>query len=301
MNPFSEARRRHENTGGFGAALVHASLEAAERKFFPRPESRLIVDIDGAPVTPYDSARITMAVIDATAMFGRSLMDPQSPVTNVHPAHRSKVGLISAGSFGNSLHFTFPDCDTESDPVLFVDHVQTLAEAAAWSLVESLPRAVDDDDALDAVLSLPVTQRRGIEHLVNAVESTTRSLGVSVAMADGAGVSSTLSKLQADVLKDSLMESRSHARIITEHGILDGMRTRRRIFYLEREDMPVLHGSIADELIADLPKYLSKKVVATLEETTIQRASGVIGRPTYRLIRIKLEYPENELFSHIDI
>jgi hypothetical protein len=73
---------------------------------------------------------------------------------------------------------------------------------------------------------------------------------------------------------------------ITMTGRLDGVRTRRRIFYLELESGAEVYGAVDLELLEDIRVNLNQKVIATLEEQRITPLTGKRSRPYYRMVRI---------------
>ena len=103
----------------------------------------------------------------------------------------------------------------------------------------------------------------------------------------GETIDSVLSAEQAGVLKSSLSESRVDRRTITIQGRLDGVRTKRRIFYLEPESGAEIHGAVDLELLEAVRTNLDRQIFATLEEERIRTLSGRRNQPLYRLIRIE--------------
>jgi len=263
----------------------------AESKFYapPRRQTRLrvVVDSAGLPVSSATSAKLTQAITDTTAMMGAyRAADVEHLPTRLHPTYRERYSLVSVGSIGNVLEFGFREFDAGPEEPLFdVSAIETATEAAVRDLVELLPLTASDDAALDSVLSLPVTQRVGLEYLVKAVRDT--SLGVRL---DLSGDHGELSTAQATVLSDALTEQRTTTRTLTLEGILDGVRTRRRIFYLDGADRSY-HGSVDESLLPELPRFMGQIVQVQLVETVVRQASGRSGLPTYRLVAIDGEHP----------
>ena len=273
--------------------LALGSAIAAESKFFPSRQTRLRVVLDsaGLPISSSSSAKLTQAISDTTAMMGayRASAKSQNLPTRMHGSYKDRYSLVSAGAVGSVIEFGFrqfnDDAKLKSTLPIDVSSIETITEAAVRDLVELLPMTGSDDAALDSVLSLPVTQRVGIGYLVNAVRDT--SLGVSLDLTDGHG---QLSTAQATVLSGALTEQRTSTRRITLEGILDGLRTRRRIFYIDGPDR-TYQGSVDEDVLFQLPRFMGQIVNATMEETVVRQASGRSGRPTYRLTAIDGEYP----------
>lgn len=272
--------------------LALGSAVAAEGKFFPgrRHTSRLrvVVDAAGLPISSASSAKLTQAITDTTAMLGAYRASAQSPnlPTRMHYSYRDRYSLVAVGSVGNVIEFGFRQfgSSTAEAPLFDVSDVETVTEAAVRDLVELLPVTASDDAALDSVLSLPVTQRVGLGYLVEAVRDT--RMGVSFDMTDGHG---QLSTTQAAVLSDALTEQRTNTRVLRLEGVLDGVRTRRRIFYLDADRS--YHGSVDEAVLPQLPRFMGQIVQVEMEETVVRQASGRSGNPTYRLISIDGEHP----------
>lgn len=282
----SDPRRKRS----LGLAL--GSAYAAEAKFFPpqrRSRLRVALDSAGLPVSSASSAALTRAISDTTAMLGAYRASAKSTElpTRMHASYRDRYSLVAVGSVGNVIEFGFRrhSIDHDNDELHDISGFETVAEAAVRDLVELLPITGSDDAALDSVLSLPVTQRVGIGYLVKAVRDT--SLGVQLDMASAHG---ELSTAQAVVLSDALTEQRTATRTVTTLGVLDGLRTRRRIFYLDGSDRSY-QGSVDESVLQELPRYMGKPVEVTMEETVVQLANGRSGRPTYRLKSIIGEDP----------
>ncbi|MBF6340672.1 hypothetical protein IU450_32970 [Nocardia abscessus] len=289
---FYDALARHQGTSQV-QRLLRSSLLAAEAHYNPRPQSKLIVEVGGSRLSPHDSAAIMTGIVDATAMFSRYRLNPRNPVTQLRADYRNAINLTSLGSVGNSLIFGIPRGVAEHDePDLFGDTgLQSLTGYAVKDMCQILPQDPDDNLALDAVLSLPVTQRVAVQQLVKAVTGTKRSLDVSMITDDGQAeelLRSVLLRDQAELLQSSLLESVAETyRMPPLFGLLDGMRTHRRIFYLEREGEPDIHGSVAEDILSLLPPLIGKLVVVDLERSVLRQKSGRSGRASYRLLGIR--------------
>ncbi len=269
--------------------LALGSAIAAESKFYPGRKTRLRVVLDsvGLPVSSTDSAKLTQAIGDSAAMMAayRASGGADSLPNQMHGSYRSRYSLVALGSSGNVINFGFREFGVDDEPGLVdVSMIETITEAAVRDLVELLPLTASDDAALDSVLSLPVTQRVGINYLVDAVRET--ALGVTLELADEHG---QLSTAQAAVLGNALTEQRTDTRTITMEGILDGLRTRRRIFYLDADR--AYQGSVDEEILPLLPRFMGQIVEVTMQESVVRHASGRSGRPTYRLTNIDGENP----------
>jgi hypothetical protein len=268
--------------------LARASLSAAEAKFSRREPPILRVVLSGTrTIDAHDSSLLTKAIQDATAKFGHIIRDPKTERSAAYPSDRARARLIQRGQAGNMIIFGFPDPEVDGAGDSLAIAAETLAERAARELVTVLPRSVDDDASLDAVLAQRQTVRNAVNDIARAVPRRADGLGFRMVPVSGETIDSVLSVAQADVLKSSLEETRVDRRTITIRGRLDGVRTKRRIFYLEPESGPEIHGAVDLELLGAVRDNLDRQIIATLEEERIRTLTGRRNQPLYRLVRIE--------------
>jgi hypothetical protein len=270
--------------------LARASLSAAEAKFSSQAQVTplLRVALPGIRnLDAHDSYLVTKAVQDATAKLAHILRLPKTETSAARASDRAKARLIQRGQAGNMILFGFPQHDEDLAPGTLTPTVETLAERAVRELVTILPSSADDDASLDAVLAQRPTVRNAVNDIANAVPSQADGLDFHLTPLSGDAIDSVLSVDQADVLKSSLSESRVDRRTITITGRLDGVRTRRRIFYLEPESGGDIHGAVDLELLESVRINLNRQVVATLHEERITALSGRRNQPLYRLINLE--------------
>lgn len=281
---------RHAITGdSWLDDLARASLSLAEDKFSeelgPLPVLRVslpgINDLDA-----HASYVITKAVQDATAKIGHVLTQPKSEVSSVYPRDRERARLLQRGQSGGLIIFGFPVAGSSPDAYLSARVVETLAERAVRELVNILPTSSEDDAALDAVLAQRPTVRNAVNDIVRAVPSRTERLDFQLIRGTGEVIDSVLSADQAMVLKSSLSEAKRVERRVFMTGRLDGVRTKRRIFYLEPDTGNEIHGAIDIEQLEAVRDNLDKQVAVTLLEERFMTVAGTRSRPYYRLISI---------------
>lgn len=288
-NPFSNARRDVENNSWLARAAL-SSLRSAEAKFHGRatPSPLLRVDLrTAAALGAYETSLVSMALQDATAKLGHLIRDPSRNWTQASPESRREALLLARGQIGNSLFFGFPVATSAVESLLPEQHVPTVSEVAVKELCELLPDSAEDDAALDAVLGQRATARSAVGDLVEAVKKAHVDLSLNLTLLDHI-VHSELSRDQAEVLSDALNETRTDRRTEQLVGRLDGVRTRRRIFYLELETEQEIHGAVGGDaaLMAAIRENLDQQVVATVESEQVESNRGRRGRPTYRLISL---------------
>ncbi|QWF81571.1 hypothetical protein [Amycolatopsis sp. CA-230715] len=268
--------------------LARASAMAAHAKFERTSRSPLLkVSMLGSTqADAYTFSDIGRALQDATAKIGHIIRNPSGEVTIVQPADRDKAPLIQRGQAGNTIFFGFPE--PEPADALIHDGIETLSERAVKELCDFLPANGSDDGALDAVLLQRDTVRNAVSDVVNAV---TKNAGIGLQLTPTAGdeVVRSLTSDQAKVLHSSLRESREEIGYETVSGRLDGVRTRRRIFYLERESGGTIQGAVAPDLLDEIKENLDRPVTARLRVVRTTTIDGRRGRPVHELLEITRE------------
>lgn len=294
INPFDEAIARAPRETWLDE-VAYASLQAAKAKFFPadRPEALLTVSFDGATIAPWKAATVSVALQDATAKIGKLIADPRREYVNNRLQNRDDVPLLNRGSTGRRLYFGFPTPIppvADSDPLMPVFE-PSLSERAVRELISILPRGVDDDASLDALIARRLTERSAVSDLVDAISKVSNGITLNLEASDARAEpnSSKLTLDQAAVLKDSLAEASAMKEILEVPGIIDGMRTSRRVFYLDTDEGRTINGAISAEMIEDVKNAIGRHVVATVEASTIRNRAGRRGRTVYQLIALNVE------------
>ncbi|EIF00699.1 hypothetical protein [Saccharomonospora glauca] len=268
--------------------LARASALAAHAKFERTSRSPLLrVSVLGSThLDAYTSSDISRALQDATAKIGHIVRNPQTEITSVQPSDREKAPLIQRGQAGNAMFFGFPE--TSVPDALISDGIETLSERAVKELCDFLPVNGSDDGALDAVLLQRDTVRNAVSDIVNAVMRTS-SIALSLTPTSGEEVARSMTIEQARILQGSLRESREDVGYETVSGRLDGVRTRRRIFYLERDTGSTIQGAVAPDLLDKIKENLDRPVTARLRVVRTTTIDGRRGRPVYELLEIRSE------------
>lgn len=289
-SPFREATADIRGTSWLAEA-ARSSLRAADSKFYGTPSGPLLrVEMRGhRRIGVHDTAVVAMAIQDATAKIGRIIRNPHQESTQARKKDRELAILIPRGQSGSTLFFGFPvSKDEHSESLLPGRDGPSLSETAMRELLEILPGSSDDDAAVDAVLGQRITVRNAVSDIVEAVDETATELHLEFTSVGDERLSSQLSTAHASVLRDGLREIRTDRREEVLTGRLDGVRTRRRIFYLELETGEEVHGAIGPEpeLMAEIRRYLDRRIIATIESQRVETIAGRRSRPTYRLLRL---------------
>ncbi|EHR53006.1 hypothetical protein SacmaDRAFT_4832 [Saccharomonospora marina XMU15] len=273
--------------------LARASALAAHAKFERTCRSPLlrVSLLESTRLDAYTFSDISKSLQDATAKIGHIVRNPQGEITYVQPADREKAPLIQRGLAGNAMFFGFPE--TSAPDALINDGIETLSERAVKELCDFLPVNGSDDGALDAVLLQRDTVRNAVSDIVNAVMKTS-SIGLSLTPTYGEEITRSMTTEQAKVLQSSLRESREDVGYETVTGRLDGVRTRRRIFYLERDTGSTIQGAVAPDLLDEIKLNLDRPVTARLRVVRTTTIDGRRGKPVYELLEI---HSESSLFD----
>jgi hypothetical protein len=273
--------------------LARASAMAAYAKFERTARSPLLrVSVIGeSHLDAYTFSDISRALQDATAKIGHIIRNPSGEVNIVQPADREKAPLIQRGQAGNAIFFGFPE--PALDDALIHDGIESLSERAVKELCDFLPANGSDDGALDAVLLQRDTVRNAVSDIVNAV-SKHAGIGMALTPTAGEELTRSMTTEQARILSGSLRESREAVGYETVSGRLDGVRTRRRIFYLERESGGTIQGAVAPDLLDEIKENLDRPVTARLRVVRTTTIDGRRGRPVHELLEIT---PEVNLFD----
>lgn len=286
-NPLRQALDQVELDDSFLSRLSRASLRAGEQKFFTPRTAVLEVEIDGPRVDAYVGAQVSMAVMDSVAHFSKALGGAPDRVRVTQP-YREALGFTNLGSIGNKILLGFPAAQPDKEaPLIDRRETPSKTETSTRALTLVLPENQEDDEALDAALGLKTPERLGLQKLSERIDQLSRSIELTLKISDGQRLEGQLSSEQARVLKNSLAESSTDEWEIDVTGVLDGMRTRRRQFFLETENGRNIAGTIDEELLESLPQFINRKVEAKIACRRQRQASGRLGRTGHRLIAIK--------------
>ena len=247
--------------------------------------ARLVVAIDGTGgLDASAAADVTNGLQEATAMIVRGFRKPGENAVQLRRGDTGRARLVQAAQYGRTLVFEVPR-STLGDNQLPVADQATMVERAVGELVEVLPEGPEDDVSLDAILGQSASVRVAVEKLVKATRATP-GIELELRTPGRSPVASVLSQAQAGVLGDSLGRVREEVERRQHIGRLDGLRTKRRLFYLEDDAGREWSGAIDEDLVGAVQAALNTRVIATVEVTTSRSVSGRRGREHLRLIRL---------------
>lgn len=202
---------------------------------------------------------------------------------------RARLNVLAAAP--GSLTFQIQPQPAEDDENKLPSGGTTWTEIAMTDLLGALPETAEDSDVVDALGAGEPVLRRAVADLVQGSRSTNLHMDFNLHRPGRESLTSRLSAEQIWILRRTLnvpTEDRSTQR---RKGRLDGVRTRRRIFYLELPSGGEIHGLIDEELLPEVRKRLENVIDVTLEVVTYRTRSGRAGQARYRLIGIDAEQP----------
>ncbi|MBD0853064.1 hypothetical protein CU043_02305 [Corynebacterium striatum] len=272
----------------FASMISRMSRAAAEMKFSPSRNAVLSVDILGQEVEAYLAAEVAKSVTDAAALFAKAIQDPRKENARITNDFRRRVGIRNIASTGNHLVFGFPSkADDPQTPLVDESQIPSLGETSARNLAVTLPCDAEDDSSLDSVMGLALPERSGLSKLSEVLAKYRKTVRLELNVDNELKTFGVLTSEQAKVLYENLKKQTEEQWIQEFSGRLDGMRSRRRQFYLELKNEREISGVIGEDLIAELPKYIDKQVNAVVTCRRPSYANGRSGRVVYRLDSIQ--------------
>lgn len=238
-------------------------------------------------VSALSVSEVTKALQDATARVAQLLLHQNKDMSRLSKEIRERARLIPRGQSGNVLLFDFPTPVVVDDhEALPVGHIEHLSEQAVRELVENLPESRDDQASIQNLPGRRLAIRAAVNTLARAVKSS-GDLNIEIATRSGTPERSVLTTDQAREVPVLLAAEHEESETIQVEGVLDGMRTRRRLFYvIEQEDRggAEYEGSIEPDQVSKVQESLGKLVIARLRKTTKVRDDGSRSHAVFSLI-----------------
>jgi hypothetical protein len=260
------------------------SLLVLRQRFAP-PTSQLRVDIHGA-VTATIIANLTSALQRATALSAKALLDPSNAAITVQAGLRERAPLVPVAQSRGTLYFEFPETDIDST-ALERTPTAHLAETAVLELIEILPENSEDVATLRALPQRRPQYRSAVKSLAAALGADSSITLSMTPTGSTAPEQSVLTSEQAQGVPELLSGAQDKRDILTVFGIMDGMRTRRRLFYLEESDSGHEYfGALDESQLSIVMDLVGQPVVARIERLVTLRADGSKSHPSYSLLSV---------------
>lgn len=257
----------------------------------PLLSETLRVDVRGGEWVPaHVTATIGDSIQTATARLVRATLTPDvDPARKVGKEDRRRAEIVQEAQIGNVLFFKVQA--TPSTDLVDVGRGTTPTHDALATLIGYLPRAEDDDAAVDGILGGDKALRLAVKDVSEAARAAPK--GLDLALDAAQPVISVLTRDRADALSKELGKRVDKEYAARLHGLLDGLRGSRHVVYLVTPTGDVAM-SAADDLLWAVRQHLGKQVTANV---TVRERETVAGRKrtSYTLRSVQPD-PDLDLF-----
>jgi len=279
--------------------LARAGLQASAVKFSglgllpvaagPGLNFRLADSDNGGLIAAHEVGDFLQRVQKAVARLAKARRARLADVIRLQPLDlevaRLDVAASAAGSVIVDLKPHTPTTVGEDQGELAPAGV-SWAEIGAVELVRALPEGPDDDASMDSLFSASPVMRRAVADLISNLPNPGLDISLAVRRGTGERITSVLSVGQAAMLRERLGVIREEREIVRMQGRLDGLRTRRQIFYFEPPSGAEIHGFVDDSLVGVVRDHLDQEVEVALESFVLRSAAGKRSQRRYRLIEV---------------
>ena len=232
-------------------------------------------------LTSRQSAQTQERFARAVASIGHEISRPREPTTRLTQADYARAPIFTTTTPAGLLVFT-----PARGALVAEDETESLSERAMSRLADLLPARDQDDLLQERLLSLRVPSARAV-HEVAMVAKSVGGLELSLVTTDDeTHVTSVVTYDQADWIEDFLDDQSESVVRQRVKGRLDGMRYKRRMFYLEADGGAEFSGTIDESLVDRVSHLVNEPVNAVLEKVTRTSRAGIEQRPTYRLVGV---------------
>lgn len=278
--------------------LARAGLQASAEKFSglgllesapgPGLNFRLANPENGGLIAASEVGDFLQRVQKAVARLAKARRARVADVVKLLPLDfevaRLDVAASTAGSIIVDLQPHVSAVDDDRDRLAPAG--VSWAEIGAVELVRALPEGPEDEESLDSLFSASPVVRRAVSDLIFKLPNPHLDISLAVQRGTGERIVSSLSVVQADSLRDRLQIIREEREIIRMQGRLDGLRTRRQIFYFETPAGAEIHGFVDESLVGVVKEHLDQEVDVALESFVLRNVAGKRSQRRYRLIEV---------------
>ncbi|MCX4789694.1 hypothetical protein OG369_39855 [Streptomyces sp. NBC_01221] len=279
--------------------LTRAGLQASASKFSglglleaaagPGLNFRLADPANGGLIAANEVGDFLQRVQKAVARLAKARRARLADVVKLLPLDfelaRLDVAASAAGSIIVDLQPHMSPVGEERDQ-LTTDASVSWAEVGAVELVRALPEGPEDEESMDSLFSASPVLRRAVSDLIFDLPNPDLDISLAVQRRTGERIVASLSAGQAASLRDRLNIIREEREIIRMRGRLDGLRTRRQIFYFEPPSGAEIHGFVDESLVGVVRAHLDEEVDVALESFVLRSAAGKRSQRRYRLIEV---------------
>ena len=249
--------------------------------------TRVIVSGFSAPLAGRDLAVVLDHFARAVASIGQEIKEPSAD-RQLGPADYTRAPIYASTVPGGPLVLA---TDRSGLALESVPAGQTTSQRALARLASLLPEAPNDSGFANRVLAARMPTARAVNEVALAAQ---RTGGLHVMLDGGDEVlSSAVDIDQATMITELLRDSTERVDRQDVRGRLDGVRFRRREFYLDVDDRDI-HGIVDESLVDKVRALLDRDVDAIVERVVRVTAAGTRQQPVYRLVDLA---PVNTLFD----
>ncbi|MFJ6705743.1 MULTISPECIES: hypothetical protein [unclassified Streptomyces] len=281
--------------GGPLAAIRRASLMAAAEKIpdlamtpAATADFEVYLRDELAPdhaVSANDAGDFLRRIQRAVARLAKSRRSRLADVVRLFPEDFQVARFnVASAAFGSLSVKLTPNVDHAHDDVVSLDG-PGWAEIGMAELIRALPETGEDEDSIDSLMGASPVVRRAVSDLIDGFNSEV-SVGLTLTRRGGEKLRSQLTPGHAREIRRRLEVAREERVTAKMLGRLDGLRTRRQIFYFETKAGTEIHGYVDDSLIPAVKENLDRDVEVTLEVTVQRSQSGKVGQKHYRLLSV---------------
>lgn len=264
------------------SGLKMAFNDRAPERFKLSAESSLALSVESS-VGRLTSRQLALAsdhFARAVAAIGHEISDPSQHYGQLAASDYARAPIYTTSTPGGALLFS-----AARGGLIEGQAVESLSEKSLTRLAMLLPSAPDDPLIEGRVLALRAPSARAVLE----VAQTAKDLhGLRLELRGGQEVvKSVVTDDQADFLDDILKDATTQVEKQHYEGRLDGMRYKRRMFYLETEGGHEVSGVVDEALVNRVNELLNDRVQADVERVTRRNRAGIAQRPTFRLVDLR--------------
>lgn len=284
----SDPLSRLARAGLQASALKFSGLSLGEAATGPGLSFRLADRGNGGLISANEVGDFLQRLQRAVARLAKARRARLADVVKLLPLDfevaRLDVAASGAGSIVVDLrpHAQTPDAEGGELPPGGV----SWAEIGAVELARALPEGPEDDESMDSLFSASPVVRRAVNDLISKLPNPNLDISLTVKRGTGERIASTISVGQAEVLRERLDVIREEREVVRMRGRLDGLRTRRQIFYFETPAGAEIHGFVDESLVTVVKAHLDEEVDVALESFVLRTAAGRRSQRRYRLIEV---------------
>ncbi|MET9128017.1 hypothetical protein [Streptomyces sp. NPDC004528] len=278
-DPFAHLRR-----SSLKAAAEKAGLEVTP----PVSEIQLCLsdlNVSGGEVAATEAGDFLQRVQRAVARLAKARRLRLADVARLSQSDvdfaRLNVAAASTGSWIVELKYMQPDDGDES-----AESSSTWSEVGVVELIRALPEDEEDERSIESISAASPVIRRAVADLIADRSESNMRVAISARRFSGELLSSVITPTQARALREELSAVREEREVIRLRGRLDGLRTRRQIFYFETEDGREIHGYVDESLMNAVKQNLDQEVEIAVESFFNRARSGRTTQRKYRLIQV---------------